>query len=214
MTGATTTNGIRQQHRHDTLSTTGLATLASLSVTGATTTNGITNVGNIGTDTLSTTGRDAGFPQRDGRHHDQRHHQCRQHRHRHAEHDGSGDAGFPQRDGAATTTITGNIGTDTLSTTGLGGIPQSDRQRHHQCRQHRHRHAEHDGSGDAASLNVTGATTTNGITNVGNIGTDTLSTTGLATLASLRRHHDGRHITGVGRHAETDHAERDPRVPQ
>jgi hypothetical protein len=32
---------------------------------------------------------------------------------------------------------------------------------------------------------VTGATTTNGITNTGNIQTDTLSTTGLATLASL-----------------------------
>jgi hypothetical protein len=39
--------------------------------------------------------------------------------------------------------------------------------------------------GTGATLSVGGATTTNGITNTGNVGTGTLSTTGLATLNSV-----------------------------
>ncbi|MGI0134026.1 MAG: hypothetical protein ACREBW_03600, partial [Candidatus Micrarchaeaceae archaeon] len=126
-----------------------------LSVTGATTTNGVTNTGNIGTETLTTTGLATlaslsvtGATTTNGI-------------------TNTGDIGTGTLSttglatlaslsvtGATTTngiTNTGNVGTGTLSTTGLATL---------------------------ASLSVTGATTTNGITNSGNVGTGTLSATG------------------------------------
>ena len=149
MTGATTTAGITNTGNvgSTTLSTTGLATLNSASVTnnfdvdGLTTTDGITNDGNIGTTTLSTTGL--------------------------ATLNSASVTNNFDVDGLTTTdgiTNDGNIGTTTLSTTGLATLNSAS---------------------VTNNFDVDGLTTTDGITNDGNIGTTTLSTTGLATLNSV-----------------------------
>ena len=75
--------------------------------------------------------------------------------------------------GATTTagiTNTGNIGSTTLSTTGLATLNSA---------------SVTNNATIGGTLGVTGATTTAGITNTGNVGTTTLSTTGLATLNSV-----------------------------